>query len=268
MGIIQDYDQTFIHQQTRQDQDSMMLYECPMNSLCKESKDTATTSKDEYFLEDKLSDSSLLKLIIQESHIDTNATADNTRKKLSSLDTYMPTIDHNIRNLVQALAARGHSTTDLLTNLFKVYMTLPDKRFKAYINGKLERHEEGMTITRLQLMPWAKMRYEILFEKNEWNAPTEEEKQILALQAQVNYLKKKSSGNSKNGNKNNSKNNNNKDENGTNFKPQWMTQEPAKDKLTTPREWKHELWYCCGKKTGGKYEKYRKHKSSECGGRS
>ena len=112
------------------------------------------------------------------------------------------------------------------------------------------------------------MRYEILFEKNGWNAPTEEEKQTLVLQAQVNHLKKNSSGSSKNGNKNNSKNNNNKDENGANSKSQWMTQEPAKDRLTKPREWKNELWYWCGKKTGGKCEKYCKHKPSACGGRS
>ena len=74
-----------------------MLYECLMNSLFKEAKDTVTTSKDEYFLEDKPSGSSLLKLIIKESHIDTNATTGNIRKKISSLDSYMPTIDHNIR---------------------------------------------------------------------------------------------------------------------------------------------------------------------------
>ena len=274
MQTIKDFDNTFIHHQTREAQDSMMLYECLMNSLCKEAKDTITTSKEMYFIGDKPSGSSLLKLIIQESHIDTNATTDNIRKKLSSLDAYMPTIDHNIRtfntyvkNLVKALAARGETTTDLLTNLFKAYLAVPDKQFKAYINGKLERHEEGLTITPLQLMDWAKMRYDILFEKKEWNAPTEEEKQILALQAQVNNLKKgKGNQKGKNGNRNNNGNNSNGDAKIS--KPQWMSQEPAKDQLTKPKTWMNELWYWCGKKTGGKCEKFRKHKPSECGGRS
>ena len=139
MDMIHDYDATFIHQQCRSAQDSMMLYECLMNSLCKEAKDMITTSKDEYILGDKPSGSALLKLIIQESHIDTNATTDNIRQKLSSLDAYIPTIDHNIRtfntyvkNQVQALAARGHSTTDLLSNLFKAYMVVSDKQFKLH----------------------------------------------------------------------------------------------------------------------------------------
>ena len=117
-------------------------------------------------------------------------------------------------------------------------------------------------------MSWAKMRYDILVEKKEWNAPTEEEKQILALQAQVNNIKKNTGGNSKNNrNKNNNKNNN-KDGNDTSTRPQWLTQEPDKDKLTKPREWMNKLWYWCGQKTGGKREKCRQHKPSECEGRS
>ena len=113
-------------------------------------------------------------------------------------------------------------------------------------------------------MSWAKIRYDILVEKKEWNAPTEEEKQILALQAQVNNIKKNTGGNSKNNrNKNNNKNNN-KDGNDTSTRPQWLTQEPGKDKLTKPREWMNKLWYWCGQKTGGKCEKYRQHKPSEC----
>lgn len=187
----------------------------------------------------------------------------------------MPTIDHNIKtfntyveNLVKALAARGKSTNDLLTNLFKAYMVVSDKQLKTYINGKLERYEEGLIISSLQLMDWAKMRYDILVEKKAWNAPTEEEKQILALQTQVNNLKK-SNGNQqkgKNGNKTNRGNNTNGDARPT--KPQWMSQEPAQDQLTKPRKWMNELWYWCGKKTGGKCEKYRKHQPSQCGGRS
>ena len=275
MQTIREYDNIFIRHQTREAQDSMMLYECLMNSLCKEAKDTITTSKEQYFIGDKPSGSSLLKLIIQESHVDTNATAENIRQKLSSLDVYMPSIDHNIRtfnsyvkNLVKALAARGQSTTDLLTNLFKAYLSVPDKQFKAYINGKLERYEEGMKINPLQPMAWAKMRFDILTEKKEWNAPTEEEKQILALQAQVNNLKK-GKGRKNNGNKNNfNRKSNNGEENEQPTKPLWMTQEPSKDQLTKPKTWMNELWYWCGKKTGGKCEKYRKHQPSQCGGRS
>jgi hypothetical protein len=73
----------------------------------------------------------LLKIITRESHLDTNAMTVSIRNKLSSLDTYILTIGCNITCfngyvwlLSDSLAARGKTTQDLLTNLFKGYQAV------------------------------------------------------------------------------------------------------------------------------------------------
>mmetsp|Transcript_35132 Transcript_35132/g.52225 ORF Transcript_35132/g.52225 Transcript_35132/m.52225 type:complete len:128 (+) Transcript_35132:539-922(+) len=78
----------------------------------------------------------LLKVIIRESHIDTNATTSMIRLQLTQLDTYLPTVGHDILKfkayvgmLVEGLASRGEKTHDLLANLFKGYAACSDTDF-------------------------------------------------------------------------------------------------------------------------------------------
>jgi hypothetical protein len=81
------------------------------------------------------------------------------RKKLSSLDVYILTINSDITKfnvhvslLINLLAARGKKTQELLTNLFKGYQVATDKTFVEYIGSKLERYEEGEMVTPEALM--------------------------------------------------------------------------------------------------------------------
>ena len=86
-----------------------------MNSLtkeAKEAKDVITIWEDNYRVYGLPSGNLLLRVIVRESHIDTNATKSSTRTKLSNFDTYMIKIN-------SALAARGKTSDDILTNLFK-----------------------------------------------------------------------------------------------------------------------------------------------------
>ena len=85
----------------------------------------------------------LLKVIIRESHIDSNAATAMFRTKLSSLDTYIVTIasditkfNHYVKLLVQLLHTRAETTTDLLTNLFKGYPAASDQVLRSYIEAK------------------------------------------------------------------------------------------------------------------------------------
>ncbi len=73
--------------------------------------------KDDYTIDEYKSGNLLLKVIIRESHIDTNATTSNIRTKLSSLDTYIHTIGQDITKfngyvklLIDSLQARGLKT--------------------------------------------------------------------------------------------------------------------------------------------------------------
>ncbi len=111
-------------------------------------------------------DAMLLKVIIRESHIDTNATVSYIRTKLSSLDTFLPTLEHDFyklndyaTSLYNAWLARGEVFTDLFVNLFKGYKAVSDRRFVAYVKKKEEEYEDGsLSITAQQLMTLAKNR--------------------------------------------------------------------------------------------------------------
>ena len=79
-------------------QDTYMLYKSLMASLTSEAKKKVSIWADQYQLgESKMSSgATLLKIIIRESHLDTNATTNQIRTKLSSLESYITTIDCNI----------------------------------------------------------------------------------------------------------------------------------------------------------------------------
>ena len=96
----------------------------------------------------------LLKIVIRESHLDTNATTSVLRLKLSALDTYIPKVNSVIvkfntyvRLLLDSLAARGEESSDTLVNLFKGYQAASDKPFTDYVNRLQESHDDGNTMT-------------------------------------------------------------------------------------------------------------------------
>ena len=260
---------TYINTRTRAAEDTTMLYHCIMNSITSEAMDVVTIWKHDYMIQDKPSGTLLLKVILRESHIDTNATEASIRTKLSNLDQNMSTINNDIskfnayvRHLQLSLAARGAQSGDLLSNLFKGYLACSDRIFVRYIEKKQEDYEEGNNVTPNELMLLAKTRYDVIREKGLWNALSPEQKEILALKAQVNGLSKKQQSNHQ-------ENKQNKDRDNTRRKPKlpkWIFQEPPKDTLQKPKTWKDFQWFWCGKSTGGKCERYRQHQGSECKG--
>ena len=176
-----------------------MIYKCLMNSLSREGKLKVEAWEEEYLVENDQgttvpSGNLFLKIVIRESHLDTNATTQNIRSKLSSLDRYIVTIGNDVTKLNSyvkvlclSLAARGEKTEDLLTNLFKAYLSVSDKTFVQYISRKLEGYEEGDDIDSTKLMQLADMKFRILKERGQWDAPSEEEKKILALQTEIDF---------------------------------------------------------------------------------
>jgi hypothetical protein len=92
------------------------------------------------------------------------------------------------RLLIDSLAARGESSNDLLTNLFKGYEAATDKIFVDYICRKKERYKEGEDVTADALMEQANRKYKLIKENVTWNAPSEQEEKILALMPEVKSL--------------------------------------------------------------------------------
>jgi hypothetical protein len=219
------YESTYINQESRMSQDNLLLFFCLMASLTKEAVNKILLQDKDYTVNDCPSGPALLKIIISESYIDTNATTKFIRESLSSLDTYMRTIDSDIekfnnyvKGLLRDLEARGETTQDLLTNLFKGYKAASDEKFVEYILSKEDDYDDGdTTITAKHLMDIAVNKYRTRLQAKTWRAPTEAEEKIIALEVKLQSLikqqkkYKKSVDNKKNKDKSNSKD-----------KPAWM----------------------------------------------
>ena len=118
--------------------------------------------EEQYKIKGKPSGNILLKIIIRESYLDSNATTTSIRNQLSSLDQFITTIVCDITNfnahvqmLIEGLASRGETTHDLLSNLFKGYAATSDTTFTSYIERKQEQYEDGTNINHTALMSLA-----------------------------------------------------------------------------------------------------------------
>ena len=270
---IKAFEESYVEGKSRSAQDAAMLYRCLMNSISKEGKKKILVWEDQYQVGTYGSGNLLLKIVVRESHLDTNATSASIRKKLTNLDRYLPTIGQDITKfntyvklLTDGLQSRGEVTNNLLINLFKGYSACSDREFIEYIKRKEDAFEEGKEITPDQLMKYADEKYKTLLQKGTWNAPDANEEKILALQVEINKLKSKSSKAKKTGkNKSSGK----KQSSTGNKKPAWFQQRPIDSELKKPKEWNGIKWYYCHKDTGGKCDgKWRRHKPSSCKGKA
>ena len=189
------WETTYLHGISRAAQDMAHLHLCLMNSLTQAGKDKVCLWSDQFILNGRESGILLLKIIIRESHLDTNATTNSIRTQLSNLNEYITTIGCDIikfnehaKRLLEQLNARGGETHDLLTNLFKAYVSVKDARFVDYVNEKLSRYEEGEHMEADQLMTLTANKYKNMMIQNQWEAPSPHDATIQALQSKVEKL--------------------------------------------------------------------------------
>ncbi|CAJ1940878.1 unnamed protein product [Cylindrotheca closterium] len=114
----------------RKSQDDRMLYECIMKSLSTLGKAKVNIHSSDYKLMSGRynrypSGLCLLKVVVRESYLDSNAMTGMLCQRLATLDLYLPTVNNDIikfnmhvKMLLKGLQARGEQTLDLLTNLF------------------------------------------------------------------------------------------------------------------------------------------------------
>jgi len=268
----------YMNEDSREAQDSFMLYHCLMNSLTDAAQKQVRTRGNviPFMFGGKGSGPVLLKVIIMVSHVDTRATITSVRTKLSSLDHAMREQDSDIEafndyvlGLVSKLHARGEQTQDLLVNLFKGYKACKDAEFVDYIKKKEDLYEEGGEVSYQQLMDWSINKYKTRKESEQWCQRTTEEETIIALQAQVNTLmvqKKpsypagKPSGFGKKDYKQGFKNNKGKGKPRAGDYPAWMVVPPkAGEKQYQKVEGKDYHW--CPN-----HNRWTRHKPSDCKG--
>ena len=193
---------------------------------------------------------------------------------MSTLDSYLPTINYDIsklnlyvQSLLETLAARGETSTDVLNNLFRAYKAAKDKKFVSYIEKKEEdSHDGSRTITYQQLMELAKSKYELRVESGEWNAPSSDEEKILALETTIKGLQSKL-GKKQQSNKSDKKAGKGRRAKSRNSKRgvppdmAWILVPPKPDekqpKIVNEKEW----WFCT------KHNKWCRHKTADCQGK-
>ena len=265
---VKTYEMGFIHENSRKAQDTAMLHDCIMNSLTKEGKAKLNINDDQYTFGRRQAGACLLKVLIRESYLDSNATSSMLRIKLANLDEYIVTVKHDIQKfnnyvkvLIEALRARGETSHDTLTNLFQAYAACSDQTFVKYISDIQSQWEDNeKTLTVNQLMDKAVTKFRMLQTKQVWEAPTPQDEKIIALEAKIKQMTNKKKSKRSNGGDDKEKGKRQKKE-----KPKWMFQRPKDEDLKKPREWNNTKWWWCSPETGGKCRGvYRVHKPSEC----
>ena len=270
---IRRFEASYIMTSMQAAQDTSMLYLCLMSSLSKQGKTKIMVWEQQYKINGFASGNLLLKIIIRESHLDSNATTTVIRRQLSSLDTYINTIGCDItkfngyvQKLLEGLSARGETTHDLLTNLFKGYQAASDHTFVKYIERKQEEYKDGLDITSTALMDLADKKYKTLKITGVWNAPSQQEEKILALTAEIEKIKRRRVV------QKDTKTDKRQEEKITSVrKPKWLQQNesPPQEYLYRPCTWNKRKWYWCSQETQGKCGgKWRCHKPSECKGKA
>ena len=197
-GMIKDYDATYMGRPCRAAQDNAMLFECLMASLDATARRKLSLKEHEFTVGTDYSGSLLLKTIIKAGRLDTTASENMIRERLSTLNEYMLTVEGNdistfneyVRGQVDALASRGAVSTDLLINLFKGYLAASDHRFTKYMEDKQSNFEDGHLYTEDDLMDLAEARFDLLTDKGLWNKPSAEQEQLLVMKAQIDNLKR------------------------------------------------------------------------------
>jgi hypothetical protein len=167
-----------------------------MGSLTTLGKTKIILHSSKYMLAGKPSGPLLLKVIIQETSVNTNASSRHIRDNLTSLDSYMRfaksdilAFNMHVRSLLDTLHSCGETTNDLLSNLFRGYKAASDSTFTQYIQRKEEQFDDGESITPDQLMQHARNKYVALRDEGRWNSLSKEDTKLVAMQAELKCLK-------------------------------------------------------------------------------
>ena len=285
--------QTFIGKPLCMAQDDNMLFTCLMASITDAARVRIQVFEHEFKINKTYSGICFLRTLIRESQIDNMASERILLSKFTDLDEYMNAVghdiekfNHHVRTTLDSLASRGSKPPhDLLHSLFKGYLSAKDKTFTGYIQSKRNQYNEGDTsITADHLMQLASAKYKALVQTNDWQSPTAQDTELLALKAQLSKqertIKELTSGAKKDSRSSKSKKDKSKQaahkakkSAKNSLRPAtkhaaWKYEKPLPHMLHKPVEDERgqKFWWC-SKETGGKcHGVYRMHEPSDCKG--
>ena len=200
---IRNHVDTYLGTTCRDAQNSYQLYICLRHSITREAADKVTSDKTQYLIgpEKNPSGVGLLFRLIKIATVHTRSTVNTIRKRLYSLENYMVKANYDIEKFNryvkgqrEALTSRGESPAGLISNIFTAYEIVKDPVFKAYMTTQQDAYVDGkVDITEDELMELALNKYKILLESEKWNAPSDQDSQIIALTAEIDALKHRES---------------------------------------------------------------------------
>ena len=187
----------YVTDPSRRAQNNVQLCLCLSTSLTEEGHIKVMQETEKYQINQVPIGTLFFKLLMSKAAVDTRAAASHMRENLTSLDAHVGSINSNIelfnqhvKENKQGLAARGERTDDLIINLFKGCAAVKDKDFVACASKKKDECDEGSNIAVDHLVTLALNKYTNRKRTGEWNAPTNEERQIVALKASLEEHRK------------------------------------------------------------------------------
>jgi len=181
---------SYIQTPTRAAQDSLQMYMCLFSSLTEAAQNRITVWAPDYTVNGIKLGPLFLKVIIRESHADTNATTRKIRSKLMALDVHLASLNFDVTKLnsqvkiwVQQLQARGESTQDLFANLLQAYKTSPDADLVDYVKQKINDYDEGHDLTADELMHMVGNKYVTRLGESDFEGGRKDRETLIALQA-------------------------------------------------------------------------------------
>ena len=183
----------YINTSTRKRQNNYQLFVCLTNTVDEHTKRILANEMHIYSSFGPPCGVTYLKLLMQKAEVDTRATASHIRRLLTQLDTYMikdakndiSVFNDYVNDQMNTLATRGETSNDIIVNLIRGYMACTDKKFVEYIEKCKDNYEEGENITYQSLMAKAERKYQARMLNGEWNVPTQEQEEIIALKARL-----------------------------------------------------------------------------------
>jgi hypothetical protein len=179
--------------------------------------------------------------------------------------------NEKVQSNVEALSARGATTTDLLTHLFIGYKVVPDKNFRTYVEKLESEHFEGRDIHPTTLMLLMATRYRQLKLQKRWEVRSDEEEKLMAMQAKLDTLtvnnkrKREEEDDGEEMQRRTKRRSTTRQANPND--PGWLLTDQKPNPIDKTMTHKGKQWHFCCEENGGKCGgKWRVHKPKECRG--
>jgi hypothetical protein len=261
----------YIGKSSRMEQCSIQMAECLMNSLTAAAQMTIRLKKDEYTVGGVAIGILMFKVIMKTTTLDSEITSRHIRTKIQDLHIFAKQVGGDVKQikeyfnlLVVELASRGQVCEDARDHVLKAFKACEDRSFKEWVGRTQDAIDVGKEdLSAKQLLDLGLFKYERLVMEGEWQAPSPEEAQIVALRAEIEELQ--AMGATMNEDKNaHGKATNSQGKSSSMAgpdKPPWMVKPPAEGEPKSKIVNKKEYFWCPN------HLAYGRHTPAECRGK-